>query len=76
MGLPPKKVTLNLDESEYELLQSRLYHGQMTRIMRRFLVSLNTKIEQEGKAELNAWIEGEAELTLPQGGEGEYYDNL
>lgn len=69
-----QKVALNLPRYQYELLQSRLYHGQMTRILYRFVSSLNWKISHEGKAELNAWIEGESSLTLPKE-EEPTYDN-
>jgi len=63
--IPPRKVTLNLDGLEYDKLQSYLYHGQTTRLFKRFIESINLKILYEGKAELNSWLEGERGIYLP-----------
>lgn len=69
-----KKVALNLSSASYQKLQSRLYHGQMTQIFNRFIKSLNFKISEEGKAELNAWIDGEVNLVIPKDEEEEPSD--
>jgi len=63
--IPPRKVTLNLDGPEYDKLQRSLYHGQMTRMFKRFIESVNLKILYEGKAEFNSWLEGERGIYLP-----------
>ena len=64
--LPPKKVTISVDESDYQRLSDRLYHGQTTRLFRKLISAINVKIDQEGKAEINAFIEGESGLSLSQ----------
>lgn len=63
--ISPRKVTLNLDGHEYDKLQDYLYHGQMTRMFKRFIESINLKILFEGKTEINQWLEGESGLYLP-----------
>jgi len=62
--IPPRKVTLNLDGDAYDRLQSYLYHGQLTRMFRRFIECMNHKLETDGKTELNQWLEGDSGLYL------------
>lgn len=60
-----RKITVELPVEEAYHLTNQLQHGQLTLIMRTFIIALAQSIEKHGKIPLYLWLEGEEDLTVP-----------
>lgn len=60
-----KKLAFTIHRDDYDRVIDRLHHGQLTLLMRTFFKSIGAIMEESGKAEIYAWLEGEENLSLP-----------
>jgi hypothetical protein len=64
-SLPGARVlTVEIPKTDWEKLEPHLHHGQISQLIRRFVQSLNQKIDEDRFAEIYSWLYSQTELNL------------
>jgi len=66
MTLGKKKLTVHIDEDDYNAFVNDLYHGQLTLIMQKFIITINEMIANGKEESFKSWVHGNKTLTLKQ----------
>lgn len=60
-----KKLTVEVDTKIYNRITQDLHHGQISQLIRTFMLSLDLMLTRQSQDDIYLWLYGKGQLTLP-----------
>jgi hypothetical protein len=60
----PVKLTVEIDQELYNSVSAKLHHGQISQMIRRIMVEIDTLLKSPNKKEFHDWLYSSGELNL------------